>query len=103
MFFQSIQEDCLQVLLQLILPENKEFAVNAQNVWEEVARPRGLDLTVMYDNEPACMALIEKLSLTTLPALIIDGVIKVIGIPDKITAEKVLDKELNTAGLSHCP
>ena len=96
MFFQSIQGDCLRVLLQLILPENNESAGNAQAVWEETGRSRGLDIVVMYDNEPACIALTDKLSLTTLPALIIDGVIKVIGIPDKQMAEKVLDRELDT-------
>lgn len=83
------------MLLQLIILENKASPEGGQDVWREVCRARGMELEIIDANGAEGQKLADALSLSTFPALIINGEIKAIGIPDKQMAGKVLDDALN--------
>ena len=83
------------MLLQLIILENKASSEGGQDVWREVCQARGMELEIIDANGSEGKKLADALALSTFPALIIDGEIKVIGIPDKQMAGKVLDDALN--------
>ena len=81
--------------LQLIILESKLSSEGARNVWHDVCQARGLDLEVVDASKEEGVKLTKSLSLSTFPALIVDGLIKAIGIPDKQIAGKVLDDILS--------
>ncbi|MDH5190589.1 MAG: hypothetical protein OEW89_05005 [Gammaproteobacteria bacterium] len=81
--------------LQLIILESKISSEGARGVWQDVCQTRGLDLEVIDASGDEGRKLTESLTLSTFPALILDGKIKAIGIPDKQIAGKVLDDILS--------
>ena len=83
------------MLLQLIILENKVSSEGEQDVWREACQARGMELEIIDANGSEGKKLADALALSIFPALIIDGEIKVIGIPDKQMAGKVLDDALN--------
>lgn len=83
------------MLLQLIILENEASSAGVQDMWREVCQARGMELKIIDANGAEGKKLANTLALSTFPALVIDGEIKVIGIPEKQMADKVLDDALN--------
>ncbi|HEX9627386.1 MAG TPA: thioredoxin family protein [Acidiferrobacterales bacterium] len=63
----------------------------AEKVWREVAAERGIDLAVVGLAQPEGRALAARLKLKTIPAVLVDGSLKAIGVQTRQQALEILD------------
>ncbi len=66
--------------VQLLVSEWCAACHQAEQVWRDIARQRDIDFAVVDMGQPEGKALVSRLRLKTIPALVIDGELKAIGI-----------------------
>ncbi|RMD71412.1 MAG: thioredoxin family protein [Gammaproteobacteria bacterium] len=76
--------------VQLLVSEWCPSCHQAEKVWQEVADERDIDFEVVDVVQPEGKALIQKLRIRTVPAVIIDGQLKGIGVQSKAEALKMV-------------
>lgn len=72
--------------VQLLVSEWCQSCHLAEKVWREVAEERAIDFAVVDMGQPEGRELVSRLRLKTIPALIVDGVLKAIGVQSKAEA-----------------
>ncbi len=63
----------------------------AEAVWRQVAHERAIDFEVVDVDQPQGQALMQRLQLKTIPALLIDGQLVAIGVQSEQAARAILD------------
>ncbi len=63
----------------------------AEEIWRSVARERGLGLEVIDVDRPEGRALMERLRLTTVPAVLFDGRVVAVGVQSEREAHIIVD------------
>lgn len=66
--------------IELIVSGVCPFCLEAEKVWREVASSRGLEFSVVDMTQPEGAALALRLKLQTVPALLIDGSLRAVGV-----------------------
>lgn len=69
-----------EVKVQLLVSESCVPCDQAEKVWRQVAAERALDFSVVDLAGPEGQALVDRLRLKTIPALVIDGRLIAIGV-----------------------
>lgn len=66
--------------IELIVSGVCPFCLEAEKVWREVAADRGFEFYVVDIAQPEGAALAQRLKLQTVPALLIDGTLRAVGV-----------------------
>lgn len=66
--------------VQLLVSEWCATCHQAERIWRDIAQQRDFDFTVLDMGQPEGKALVSQLRLKTVPALVIDGELKAIGV-----------------------
>lgn len=66
--------------IELIVSGVCPFCLEAEKVWREVAADRGVEFYVVDIDQPEGAALAQRLKLQTVPALLIDGTLRAVGV-----------------------
>lgn len=93
--------------VELLVSEWCQSCHQAEKVWREVAAEREFDFAVLDMGQPEGKALVSRLRLKTIPALVIDGELKGIGVQTLAEARGLVasappkaKSEMQHAGLS---
>jgi glutaredoxin len=79
------------VKIELLVTDGCEPCKQAEALWHELATERGIELTVVKLSEPYGRVLAERLHLKTIPAVVVDGVLRGIGVPTRADALALID------------
>jgi glutaredoxin len=66
--------------IELIVSGVCPFCLEAEKVWREVTSNRGFEFSVVDITQPEGTALAQRLKLQTVPAIVIDGVLRAVGV-----------------------
>lgn len=77
--------------VELLVADWSSSCRRAEAVWRQVAHERALDFEVVDVDEPHGQALMQRLQLKTIPALLIDGKLVAIGVQSEQAARAILD------------
>lgn len=77
--------------VELLVSEWCASCHQAEKVWREVAAERDFEFSVLDMGQPEGKALVSRLRLKTIPALIIDGELKGIGVQSLAEARKFVE------------
>ena len=69
--------------IELIVSGACPFCLEAEKVWREVAADRGCEFYVVDIAQPEGAALVQDLKLQTVPALLIDGTLRAVGVQSR--------------------
>lgn len=81
-----------RVKIELLVTDGCEPCRLAERVWREVAAERGVELAVVELGEPYGRALTERLRLKTVPAVLVDGVLRGIGVQSRAEALALIER-----------
>ncbi len=76
--------------IQLIIMGRTEQSQATENIWQEICEAQGLSLAVADSETEEGQALVEKLALRSLPALVVNDRVIAVGQPDKVSARRIL-------------
>lgn len=79
------------VKIQLLITKGSEPCSRAEAVWRSACAERGVELLVVDVQGPEGAALCEGLSLSALPALMLDGRLMAVGVQSPEEARALLD------------
>jgi len=66
--------------IELIVSGACPFCLEAEKVWRVVAADHGFEFSVVDTSQPEGAALVQRLKLQAVPALLIDGTLRAIGV-----------------------
>lgn len=69
--------------IELIVSGACPFCLEAEKVWRKVAADRGCEFYVVDIAQPEGAALVQDLKLQTVPALLIDGTLRAVGVQSR--------------------
>jgi glutaredoxin len=69
--------------IELVVSGVCPFCLEAEKVWREVAADRGCEFYVVDIAQPEGAALAQRLNLKTVPALLIDGTLRAVGVQSR--------------------
>jgi glutaredoxin len=87
-----VQESGGGMKLQLLVSESCVPCTQAEEIWRRVADESALELSVVNLNDPEGRQLADQLKLRTIPAVIIDGVLKAIGVQSLDEARALISR-----------
>lgn len=76
--------------IRLVVSGTCPFCLEAEKVWREAAAGQGLEFAVIDIAQPEGEALARRLKLQTVPALVIDGVLRAVGVQSPEEARALL-------------
>jgi thioredoxin-like negative regulator of GroEL len=79
------------VKVELLVADWSPSCRRAEAVWRQVAYERAIELEVLDVDQPQGQALMQRLQLKTIPALLIDGQLVAIGVQSEQAARAILD------------
>jgi hypothetical protein len=77
--------------IELLIDDGCEPCQQAERLWREIAAERGIELAVIVLSAPHGRVLTERLQLKTIPAVIVDGVLRGIGVQSRADALALID------------
>lgn len=77
--------------VELLVSEWCPSCYQAEQVWRQVASERAFDFAVLDMGQPEGKALVSRLRLKTIPAVIVDGELKGIGVQSLAAARALVD------------
>lgn len=77
--------------VELLVSDSCVPCQQAEKVWRAVAAERGIELIVVKLADPDGQALTERLRLKTIPAVVVDGVLRGIGVQSRADALALID------------
>lgn len=77
--------------IELLITDGCEPCQQAEKLWREVAAERGIELAVVKLGDPHGRVLTERLRLKTIPAVLVDGVLRGIGVQSRADALALID------------
>jgi len=80
--------------LQLILTDNCNSCVQTRKLWETVCNEFQLELAVLELGSQDGKNLASSNSLKTFPALLIEGKVRMVGLPGIQAARKLIESEI---------
>lgn len=78
--------------VELLVADWSPSCRRAEAVWRQVAEQGGVDFEVVDVDQPRGQALMQRLQLKTIPALLIDGQLVAIGVQNEQTARAIIDE-----------
>lgn len=84
--------------LRLLVSKWCPVCPQAELIWAEVARQQALDYQVIEINDPAGRALVSDLRIKTVPAVVVDGRLKAVGLHSLGEALKLLQPKDHEQG-----
>jgi thioredoxin-like negative regulator of GroEL len=82
--------------LELLVADWSPSCRRAEAVWQQIAQERGVEVQIIDVDQPQGQALMQRLQLKTIPALLIDGQLVAIGVQSEQAARALIDEA--TAG-----
>lgn len=76
--------------IRLVVSGTCPFCLEAEKVWREAAAGRGCEFAVLDITQPEGAALAQRLKLQTVPALVIDGTLRAVGVQSPEEARALL-------------
>lgn len=76
--------------IELVVSGICPYCSAAEKVWREAAAERSLEFAVLDVTEPEGAALAQRLNLQTVPALLIDGILRAVGVQSLAEARSLL-------------
>ncbi|HED15427.1 MAG TPA: hypothetical protein ENI64_01205 [Gammaproteobacteria bacterium] len=80
--------------LQLILTDNCSSCAQTRKLWETVCDEFQLELIVLNLDSPDGKKLANTNALKTFPALLVEGRVRMVGLPGAQSARKLLETEI---------
>lgn len=80
--------------LQLILTDNCSSCAQTRKLWETVCDEFQVELAVLDLRSQDGQELAKSNSLKTFPALLIEGKVRIVGLPGIVTARELLESEV---------
>ena len=77
--------------LELLVADWNPSCRRAEAVWRQIARERDLEVQIIDVDQPQGQALMQRLQLKTIPALLIDGQLVAIGVQNEEAARALID------------
>ncbi len=77
--------------IELLVSDSCVPCQQAEKVWRAVAAERGIELIIVKLADPDGQALTERLHLKTIPAVVVDGVLRGIGVQSRADALALID------------
>lgn len=78
--------------IELLIAEGCPFCREAEQVWRAVAAERGAELHLLDVSHADGQALTQRLSLHTVPAVLIDGILQGVGVQTLADARQLLNQ-----------
>jgi glutaredoxin len=76
--------------IELVVSGTCPFCLEAEKVWREATADRGIEFSVVDITQPEGVALAQRLKLQTVPALLIDGTLRAVGVQTSEEARTLL-------------
>jgi thioredoxin-like negative regulator of GroEL len=77
--------------LELLVADWSPSCRRAEAVWRQIAQERGIEVQIVDVDQPQGQALMQRLQLKTIPALLIDGQLVAIGVQSEESARALID------------
>ena len=77
--------------VELLVADWNPSCRRAEAVWRQIARERDLEVQIIDVDQPQGQALMQRLQLKTIPALLIDDQLVAIGVQNEEAARALID------------
>jgi thioredoxin-like negative regulator of GroEL len=77
--------------VELLIADWSPSCRRAEAVWRQIAQERGIEVQIVDVDQPQGQALMQRLQLKTIPALLIDGQLVAIGVQSEESARALID------------
>lgn len=72
--------------IELVVSGDCDYCLEAQRVWREIAAERDMEFALLDISLPRHAELLQRLKLQTVPALLLDGVLRAVGVQSRVEA-----------------